>query len=271
MNLRYIRAIVRKEWAELYKDTLIVLSVLFLPVIFAALPLVILWSTGGYEGAVEETAAALPAQMAQFCQGGVGDNALSSGACTQVFIASQFIVLFMMLPLLIPATIAPYTIVGEKTQRTLEPLLATPINTGDLLLGKNLAATVPAVASTWLAFGVFALGARLIISDPDVFARLFEGRWLFAVFVLGPLLAVLSVNLAIMVSSRSTDPRVAQQIASLVVFPILIVFFGQIIGWFYLSQVLVFVFALLALMLDVLLSWLAVRIFDREAILTRWT
>lgn len=265
MNLRDINAIVRKEWAELYKDTLIVLSVLFLPIIFAALPLVILWSTGGYEGAVDEAASALPAQMTQFCQG------LSSGACTQVFIASQFIVLFMMLPLLIPATIAPYTIVGEKTQRTLEPLLATPISTGDLLLGKNLAATLPAIASTWLAFGVFALGARLIISDPDVFSRLFEARWLVAVFILGPLLAVLSVNLAIMVSSRSTDPRVAQQIASLVVFPILIVFFGQIIGWFYLSQALVFVFALLALVLDVILSWLAVRIFDREAILTRWT
>lgn len=264
MNLRDINAIVRKEWAELYKDTLIVLSVLFLPIIFAALPLVILWTTGGYEGAVDETASALPAQMAQFCQG------LSSGACTQVFISSQFIVLFMMLPLLIPATIAPYTIVGEKTQRTLEPLLATPIGTSDLLLGKNLAATVPAVASTWLAFGVFALGARLIISDPVVLARLFEARWLVAVFILGPLLAVLSVNLAIMVSSRSTDPRVAQQIASLVVFPILIVFFGQIIGWFYLSQALVFVFVLLALLFDVILSWLAVRIFDREAILTRW-
>ncbi len=264
MNFHDIRTIVRKEWAELYKNTLIVLTVLFLPIIFAALPLVILWSTSDYEGVVDEAANALPAQMTQFCQG------LSSGACSQVFIASQFIVLFMMLPLLIPATLAPYSIVGEKTQRTLEPLLATPVSTGDLLLAKNLAATLPAIGSTWLAFGLFALGGRLLIPDPAAFARLFEGRWLAAVFILGPLLAVLSVNLAIMISSRSNDPRVAQQIASLVVFPLLIVFLGQVIGWFYLSQALVFVFALLALIFDVILSWLAVRIFDREAILTRW-
>lgn len=264
MNLHDVRTIVRKEWAELYKNTLIVLTVLFLPLIFAALPLIILWSSSGVGGGIDEMGSALPSQMTQFCQG------LNAGSCTQVFIASQFMILFMMLPLIIPATLAPYSIVGEKTQRTLEPLLATPVSTGDLLLGKNVAATLPAILSTWLAFGIFALGARLIISDPLAFARLFEARWLVAIFILGPLLAVLSVNLAIMISSRSNDPRVAQQISSLVVFPLLFVFLGQMVGWFYLSQLLVFIFALLTLVLDVIFSFLAIRIFDRESILTRW-
>ncbi len=265
MNMMAVVTLIRKEWAELYKNTYVLLTVFFLPLTFVALPLVILWATGDYEGTTDIMTTELPPQMAQLCEG------LGSGACMQVFIASQFLLLFMMVPLIIPATLAPYSIVGEKTQRTLEPLLATPIRTEELLLGKNLAATIPAVLATWLAFGLFLVGARLLVRDALAFARLLELRWLLAVFVLGPLLALLSVNLAIMVSARSNDPRVAQQITSLIVFPLLFIFLGQLIGWFYLSQTAVIVGTVIVLALDLGLAWVAIRVFDRETILTRWS
>lgn len=265
MNTAAVVTLIRKEWAELYKNTYVLLTVLFLPLTFVALPLVILWATGDYEGTTDAVLAELPPQMAGLCEG------LSSGPCTQVFIASQFMLLFMMVPLIIPATLAPYSIVGEKTQRTLEPLLATPIRTEELLLGKNLAATIPAVLATWLAFGLFVVGARLLVRDDLAFVRLLELRWLLAVFVLGPLLALLSVYLAIMVSARSNDPRVAQQIASLVIFPLLFIFLGQMIGWFYLSRTAVIIGAVVVLVLDLVLGRVAVRVFDRETILTRWS
>ena len=51
--------------------------------------------------------------------------------------------MFMLIPLFIPVNIAAYSIVGEKTTHSLEPLLATPISTGELLAGKNLASVIP--------------------------------------------------------------------------------------------------------------------------------
>jgi ABC-2 type transport system permease protein len=265
MNALAIRTIVRKEWAELYKNTLVLLTVALLPLFFAVLPLAILWSTNSMADSSALGPGTVPSQMKPLC----GD--LSGGACTQVMIASQFMILFMMIPLIIPATIVPYSIVGEKTQRTLEPLLATPVSTSDLLLAKNLATIIPALLATWLAFAVYTIGVRLIVTDPGVLARLFEARWFLAVFVVGPFLALFANAISIMVSARANDPRVAQQITSLVIFPVLLIFLGQIAGWIYFSSTFVLVMAVVVAVLDVILSLLAVRVFDREAILTRWS
>ena len=265
MKTANVITIIRKEWAELYKNTLVLSTVLFMPIFFAALPLIILWASAGVSGTSEAISSALPPQMASLCEG------LNGGECGQIVIASQFTLLFMMIPLIIPATVAPYSIVGEKTQRSLEPLLATPISTTELLLGKNLAAVIPALLATWFAFALYALGARLLIESDLAFGRLLAPHWIVAVFVVGTLLAIFSVSLAIMVSSRSNDPRSAQQVASLVVLPLVLLFIGQIAGFLIFSPALVFVLTLVLIVLDIILTYLSVQVFDREAILTRWS
>jgi len=63
-----------------------------------------------------------------------------------------------MMPAIIPITIASYSIVGEKSTHTIEPLLATPISTGQLLTGKALAAAIPSVIASLIAFLIFATG-----------------------------------------------------------------------------------------------------------------
>ena len=50
---------------------------------------------------------------------------------------SLFMFMFMIIPVAIPVTIAAYSIVGEKTTHSLEPLLATPITTSELLVGQS--------------------------------------------------------------------------------------------------------------------------------------
>jgi ABC-2 type transport system permease protein len=183
---------------------------------------------------------------------------------------SQMMLLFMILPLVIPATIAAYSIVGEKTTRSLEPLLATPITTSELLIGKALAAVIPGVAATLAGFGIFALAAAFIVSNRVVLAALFDARWLIAVIVVGPLMAVLGVMVSVMVSSRVNDPRVAEQISALVILPVLGVFFGQMAGLFILNQQLILLVAVILLVIDAGAILLAGRVFQREAILTRW-
>lgn len=259
-----IKTIIRKEWAEVFKNKMVLFTVAFLPLILTALPLGILISMGG-DTAIAGSTSDMPAEFSAYCPANI-----SGGECFQVFMVSQFMIMFMLLPLAIPATISSYSIVGEKTTHSLEPLLATPITTAELLIGKSLAAGIPAIVATFAAFAIFAAGAWIIAPSQALFLALVDARWLLAVFLVGPLMAFLAVFISIMVSSRVNDPRVAEQVSMIVILPVLGVFFGQIAGLFVLNSKLVLISAGVLLVIDALLVFLAVRLFQRENILTRW-
>ncbi len=262
--MQKIKTIIQKEWAEVFKNRMVLFTVAFLPLIMTAIPLGILFSMRG-ETVMADAATEMPEQFNMFCP-----PELAGGECFQVYLVSQFMLLFMMLPLAIPATFAAYSIVGEKTTRSLEPLLATPITTMELLVGKSLAAVIPGVGATLAAFGIYALGAWFLIDNPAVFAAMMDSRWLIAVIIVGPLLALLAVTASVMVSSRVNDPRVAEQISMVVIIPLLGVFFGQIAGLFIIDRTFVIASALVLLVADAIMIYFAVRLFQRETILTRW-
>lgn len=255
--------ILEKEWAEVFRNRLVVFTVLFMPLVFTALPLIMLSSTRGATG--NTAGADLPPSMLQACPADV-----SMGGCFQIYLVNQFLMLFMLMPLIIPTSIAAYSVVGEKTTRSLEPLLATPISTLELLAGKNLAAVLPAVGATWLGFAIYILGAQILVTEPAVRGALISQMWLLAILVVGPLLAILSVNFALMVSSRVNDPRVAEQLSAVVIVPVLLLLVGQVSGLLLIQPVMVMWFIVILALIDAGAIYLAVRVFDREAILTRW-
>jgi ABC-2 type transport system permease protein len=203
--------------------------------------------------------------MSQLCKEG-----LTAGECFMVNMVSQFTIMYLLVPLIIPVNIAAYSIVGEKTTRSLEPLLATPITTIELLTGKNLAAVIPAVLATWIGFGLYAIGAILMIENRLILTSLFDLMWMLAIFIAGPLLAVLSVNFSLMVSSRVNDPRVAEQLSAVVVVPVLALFFGQVSGFFAIDSRLIIVLIAVLVVIDMIMFYFAERLFQRETILTRW-
>lgn len=260
-----IKTIIDKEWAEVFKNKLVLFSVAFLPLLLTVMPLIILATTQSLTP--EELASGGAGTPDEF----FGDLCigLSEADCAQVFLLNIFTLMFMILPIMIPVTIAAYSIVGEKSTRSLEPLLATPITTAELIIGKAVAAVVPAVLATWLAFSVYLLGVRLM-TNAAIFAKLVAPMWLLAVFLVGPLLAVMSVCAAMMISSRVTDPRTAEQLSGAVVLPIILLIVGQSFGVFLLSSELVLVTAVILLFLDALLIYLTIKLFRRENILTNW-
>ncbi len=261
-----IKTIIRKEWAEVFKKRLVLFTVIFLPLFLSVLPLPILYSMGS-TGA-NSANAQLPAQYQLLCD---ATNAhLTAGECMQYYIVSSFLIIFMMIPLFIPVNIASYSIVGEKTTRSLEPLLATPITTGELLMGKNLASVIPAIIATWVGFAIFAIGSIIITGGGALLSALLNPMWLLAIFLAGPLMAVLAVNFSVMVSSRVNDPRVAEQVSAVIIIPIMAVFLGQISGLFVLNSNLILLMCVVLVFLDALVIYLAVRLFQRETILTRW-
>lgn len=259
-----IWTVVGKEWAEVFKNRLVLFSVAFLPLLFIALPIITVIGAGGLEGAA----------MEEFGEGSIpGADALCQGMdaaeCGQLFMLNIYGLMFMILPVAIPVTIAAYSIVGEKTTRSLEPLLATPITTLELLAGKGLAAIIPAVGVTWLSYVLYVVIMRFLVS-PAAFGHLLDPLWLIAIFAVGPLLTLLAVSVAIMISSRVSDPRVAEQLSMLVILPIILGIVGQSTGLLLLDRQLVLLVGGVVLLLDAMLLYLAVQAFQRETILTRW-
>lgn len=263
--MRKIKVIVLKEWAEVFKRKLVLSTIIFMPLMFSALPLIILSATRATAGEALDLTSEVPQQFLQICP-----QDLTGGECYQVFLVRQFMILFMLTPLIVPVNIAAYAIVGEKTTRSLEPLLATPITTVELIAGKNLASAIPAVLATWGGFVIYLIGAWLVVDSPAVIRALLDPIWWVAVFILGPLLAILSVNFAMMVSSRVNDPRVAEQVSVVVIIPIMAVFFGQVSGLFFINQNTIYISAIVLAIIDVLVLYLTVQLFQRETILTRW-
>ncbi len=264
MDFEKIKIIIRKEWAEIFKNKMIISSIIFMPLLMTAIPLVML-GTFQNEGVSSAANSELPAQFAAIC----GTN-LQGGECFQVYMVSSFMIMFMITPLFIPVNIAAYSIVGEKTSRTLEPLLASPVTTAELLMGKNLSAVIPAVLGTWLGFVLFAVGTFILSHSPKVIGALINPMWLLAVIVMGPLMAVLSVNFSMIISSRVNDPRVAEQVSALVILPVVAIFMGQMFGLFLLTQTLILVAAVILGLIDAALVYLTIQFFERETILTRW-
>lgn len=257
-----VRTIILKEWSEVFKNRLVLFSVAFLPLMFIALPVITML-----------TIPDMGAESAGFDDAFPGADALCDGLtasqCGEVYMLNLYSFMFMILPVAIPVTIAAYSIVGEKTTRSLEPLLATPITTVELLLGKALAAIIPAVAATWISFAIYVLVMYFQVS-PEAFGYLLDPLWLLAIFVVGPLLTLLSVTIAMMVSSRVSDPRVAEQISMLIILPIVIGVIGQSAGVIIIDREIVLIVALVVFILDVILVYLGVQAFQRETILTRW-
>jgi hypothetical protein len=94
--------------------------------------------------------------------------------------------------------------------------------------------------------------------------------WLIAMFVLAPLLTILAVNVGIIVSSRTSDPRAAEQLGSLVVLPLLILLFGPLAGLIMLNSTTFWICSAVVALVDVGLVYLGTALFQRETILTRW-
>jgi len=196
-------------------------------------------------------------------------RALDPEGAVQAWIFQQFLVLLVLSPVAASMSVAAYSIIGEKQARTLEPLLVTPITTFELLTAKVLGAFVPAVALTIGCFVIYLTGVALL-ARPGVYATLLTARPLAILFILGPLAALAALQLAVCVSSRVNDARSAQQLGALIILPIAGLLVAQISGALYLTLPLIGFIALMLVGVNIGLMLVAIAIFDRESILTRW-
>jgi ABC-2 type transport system permease protein len=269
MNGRRIRTILSKEWEETIRNRTIVGTFLFMLLVFMGLPLVMAFAGPALAGDALVNDPDMQPLQEVLTQAFPEFAELEPVQQFQVFMLRQFPVLFLLAPIMGAMSVATYSIIGEKTTRSLEALLATPIRTSELLLAKSLAAAVPPVAATWVAFGIWALLVRLLGGPVVAGYALNASTWTMMLLIM-PLVALLALGLSVIVSSRANDPRSAQQVAVILVLPIVALLAGQLSGLFLLGLPAVLIGAAVLLVVDALVLQAGVRLFNREAILTRW-
>jgi ABC-type transport system involved in multi-copper enzyme maturation permease subunit len=190
VSRRRVRAIFRKELREYRRNGSIDLTMAIYPLIFLIQPLVVVFL--------------LPASA-------------SAG------LRHEHLLLYILgIPALVPAAVAAYAVVGERQQGTLEPVLTTPIRREELLLGKALAALVPSVAIAYAVSACF-LACVALFARPGVASALVRGPDLLSQLLFTPLLAAWSIWVGMVISTRASDFRVAQQLSLLAGLPAAVV------------------------------------------------
>ncbi|MCI0477199.1 MAG: ABC transporter permease subunit, partial [Anaerolineales bacterium] len=194
MRPSHILAVLRRETQEIVKSRGLMLAIFLPPFFITLIPLIAVAVLGRV---IESDSSGDASDFAMMIQLMPELQSWSVGEVAMFVILQQFLTFFLMMPLIISLSIAAQSIVSEKQNKSLEPLLATPIKTSELLFAKALAAMLPAVLATWAAFFIFIAAARFLIASERVFNALLDPKWLIALLVLSPLLSLLSVSLAV--------------------------------------------------------------------------
>jgi ABC-type Na+ efflux pump permease subunit len=173
----------------------------------------------------------------------------------------------LVVPAFLPSTLSAYSVVGEREQGTLEPVLITPIRREEFLVAKALAAFVPTLLIAYVVFGIF-LAAAALFAHPVIVSAIFAGTHVLVQLLFIPLLAGWGVWVGIAVSARSTDVRVAQQLSWLGSVPLLAILALMSLNVIPVSTALAIGLAAALLAVD-LLAWRVVAaMFDRERLIT---
>jgi ABC-type Na+ efflux pump permease subunit len=188
LNRTTIAAVARKELTEYRRNRLIVVTMGVFPAIFLVLP-------------------SIQVTLAKVNEVGAANPLVDK----RVGLSMLYL---MMVPVLVPSTVSGYSIVGERDQGTLEPLLATPVSRAELILGKAAAIFIPAVTIAYVMFGIFVAIVQFG-ANPGVASAVYHSPQLWAELAFAPLLCGWSIWIGLAISTKVSDTRVAQQLTLL--------------------------------------------------------
>jgi hypothetical protein len=185
-------------------------------------------------------------------------------------IFNVLLILLMMIPVTIPTVTASYSFVGEKTNKSLEPLLATPITDIELLVGKSGSIFFVSMGATWLSFAVCVVAVDMLTYPVLGYYPLPTAYWMTGVILLAPAMCMMSILANVLISSKVNDVRVSQQVGGIVVLPLVLFFISSFSGVIATGILPLILFTLLVIVGDLGILALSLRTFKREEILVNW-
>jgi ABC-type Na+ efflux pump permease subunit len=234
MSRRRLRAVVLKELRDYRRNRFMLVTMAVIPAIFLIQPLAYVLSL--------PTAASVP-------------------------LARQHQMVYLLaIPALVPALVAASSVVSERQQGTLEPVLTTPVRRDEFVLAKALAPLLPSVVVAYAVYGLFVVILELF-ANPGVAPALLHGSVVVAQVVFTPLVAAWSIWVGLAISTLSIDIRAAQQLTLLGNLPSLAVIVLIAVGVIHASLSLTIALGL-ALLVGYRIGWRVVSaLFDRERLI----
>jgi ABC-2 type transport system permease protein len=269
MSRRHIQNILRKEWALLFTDLNSALTVTLLPFLIVGQGILYIWLVFRFGSEAMLTTPVFQTALQKLAESIPGVTQLPGKEQILVLLLNQFNFFLLLIPTIVAISVATFSIVDEKLSGSLEALLATPVKTWELLLGKALAGAIPALVTTWISAGVFLLVVSRL-GWGDLRGFVVTAGWFLTLFLLTPTVAILSFMLGITGSSRAKDARSAQNTVLIIVLPVLALIGIQITGILWFTPSLILVVALAIGIADFISLRAAVHLFRRESIVIQW-
>ncbi|MFZ5471973.1 MAG: ABC transporter permease subunit [Myxococcota bacterium] len=263
-RLRRALAVFWKDFLDLTKNKGLIASLLALPAVLVVVP------AGVVYGYVRNPHDPALRTMALYYEPAL-DASVNAARFLVDKALTDWFSLYLVMPVFVPILISSHAVAGEKERRTLEPLLASPISAAELVVGKSLASLVPAYGISLVAFALMCVAVDWVAWPLAQELVMPNGMWLFGVVVIAPLFAFFGNGVAVLISARVGDARLAQQLSGLVVLPLVGLAAGQIAGFLRAGTGYYALQGAIVLVADVVLIIAAVRLFDRERLISRWT
>ncbi len=233
-----VRAVVLKEFRQYRRNKFILYTMVVMPIVFLFVPISTIL---GLSSSLPESAV----------RGAVG---------------SVFLLMFII-PVVVPASIAAYSVIGEREQGTLEPVLTTPLSREEFVLGKALATLLPGALLSYAVF-IVVMAVLRTAAHPNVVHALWQVPWFVAELLFAPLLAAWSTWVGTAISVRSSDVRVAQQLGTLASLPALGITSLMTFQVLKPTVVVALVVAAVLVIIDVGAWRVVSHLFDRERLIT---
>ena len=263
-----IRNIIKKEWRLMSSDLNSIMIISLIPLAIVGQFILYIWIAHNFsEGIVTNQIFVNSLENLRHSLPAVGGLPLEQQLL--VLFLSQANFYLLLIPTMIAISMATFSIVDEKLSGSLEALLATPVKTWELLLGKTLSGAIPALVVSWICAGIYVL-AVVLLGWGNLLSLVITPGWFLSLFLLTPGVALLSFLLGVVGSSRAKDTKSAQNTSLLIILPVLAIVAVQITGQVWFTSLLTLALAIIILVVDFLLLRVAVKLFQREAIVVKW-
>lgn len=272
MNVRAIRAIVRKDIKVVVRNKGVMIPMIIIPVLFFVIfPGLIGLLAPSLENVSDDPLAEMEMMLENMPAHLESQVAGLDATQTLVVLTVVYMLapMFLIVPMMVASVIAADSFAGEKERKTLEALLYTPTTDRELYIAKLLAAWLPALVVTVIGFVIYSIVANA--AAWPIMGGLFfpNAMWILLVVWVAPGAAGLGLSAMVLASSRAQGFQDAYQIGTIVVLPIVILVIGQVTGVMYFSVGLVALLGVVFWAVDAILLWIGVGTFQRGELIAR--
>lgn len=270
MNWRKIRIIAWKDVLEVRQNKSVLASMIVVPlIIMVVLPAVMLVvvNTSGSAEVLNDPDLQMMFERIPASISNMFDGLTDTQMTIMMILGFLFAPMFLIMPLMLSASIAAESFAGERERKTLEALLYTSATDTELFVGKALAAFIPSVLVGIVSFLIYAV--VLNVGGYPIFKRIWFplNTWYPLVFWVSPAFAALGVGATVLISAKVQTFMGAYQASGSLVILVLALLVGQASGLLYLSVWVGIVIGFVVWLAAGVLFFLAIQQFNRKTLL----